>query len=116
MIISEIEIQEPNINANRENITSVVFFQNLHLPLPRWPSQQEIVSTTAGIVMPSIEKNIEPTKEMNGSSSGTSNATQTEIIRGEFFQNVQQKIPIVQILITKKKIKDQRSEIVNECV
>lgn len=54
--------------------------------------------------MPSIEKNIEPTKEMNGSSSGTSNATQTEIIRGEFFQNVQQKIPIVllQILITKK--------------
>lgn len=53
--------------------------------------------------MPSIEKNIEPTKEMNGSSSGTSNATQTEIIRGEFFQNVQ-------ILITKKKLKirDQR--------
>lgn len=106
MIISEIEIQEPNINANRENITSVLFFQNLHLPLPRWPSQQEIVSTIAGIVMPSIEKNIEPTKEMNGSSSGTSNATQTEIIRDEFFENVQQKISSTNF---NNKIKDQGS-------
>lgn len=72
------EIHEPNISANIENTTSREFFHSLHLNAPRWPSQHEIVSTIAGMLIPRIEKNIAPTNEMNGPRSGTINATTTE--------------------------------------
>lgn len=68
------EIHVPNINANDENISRKLFFHNRHLKMPKWLSQHEIVSTTAGILMPRIEKNIAPTREMNGSKLGTISA------------------------------------------
>lgn len=76
-MICTIEIHEPNTSANIENTRSIEFFQSLHLNRPKWPSQHEIVSTTAGILIPRTEKNIAPTNDINGSRSGTSNATTT---------------------------------------
>ena len=77
LIISCTEIHEPNINANNENIINTEFFHNRQLKVPKWLSQHEIVSTVAGILMPRIEKNIAPTREMNGSKSGTNSAKTT---------------------------------------
>lgn len=71
----------PNPNARNENISSKQFFHNRHFKTPKWLSQHEIVSTTAGILMPRIEKNIAPTREINGSNSGTATATTTAKIR-----------------------------------
>lgn len=75
------EIHVPNTKANNENSTSNEFFHSRHLKVPKWFSQHETVSTTAGILMPRTEKNIAPTREINGSNSGTSNATTTTKIQ-----------------------------------
>lgn len=71
----------PNTNANNENISSTQFFHNRHFKVPKCPSQHEIVSTTAGILIPRMEKNIAPTREINGSKAGTAIATTTAKIR-----------------------------------
>ena len=53
------------------------FFHSLQLYLPRFDSQHDIVSTTAGIKISKIEKNTAPTSAMNGLRVGSTNRTIT---------------------------------------
>lgn len=76
--MSVIEIQEPEISAHIANIPSKMFFHILQQQVPSPDSQHVIVSMRAGMNIPRKEKNMAPTNEMNGSSSGTNMATLTK--------------------------------------
>ena len=75
--MSNTDIHVPETSAHRDIITKNPFFHNLQLPDPRWASQHETVSTTAGMQIPRKEKNIAPISAINGSNSGTNMATLT---------------------------------------
>ena len=83
--MSNIDIQLPARSAAIEVKNRSTFFHNLQYPIPRWASQQETVSMTAGMQRPRKAKKIEPTKPMNASRLGMDTATHTRKIKQILF-------------------------------
>ena len=69
-MISFVLITVPLINVNTARIPIPMFFQSLHLPKPRPPSQNVSVSISAGNARPRNVSPIAPINEITGANFG----------------------------------------------